>query len=140
VSLEHLNAEDKSALGDWIAPHVMTPGPWAWALGRVGARVPMYGSAHRTVDPEKAAVWLNALFEAQSLNVEGASFAITQIARLTGDRSRDLEESLRDRALEILRSSGAPDSWQHLLTHAVQMDEADKARAFGDTLPVGLAA
>ncbi|HEY2383426.1 MAG TPA: Hsp70 family protein [Terriglobia bacterium] len=140
VSLEHLSPEDKAELGDWIAPHAMTHGPWAWALGRVGARVPMYGSAHRAVDPEKAASWLDVLLQAHSQNVEGALFAITQIARLTGDRSRDLDEPLRDRALEILKRAGAPQSWQQLLLHAVQMEEADKARAFGDTLPVGLAA
>jgi hypothetical protein len=140
VSLEHLNPEDKSELGDWIAPHVTTPGPWAWAFGRLGARVPMYGSAHRTVDPERAASWLQVLFEAHARGMEGALFAIAQIARFTGDRSRDLDESLSGRALQILESSRAPESWRHLLTHIAPMDEADKARAFGDTLPVGLAA
>ena len=88
VSLEHLSPEDKSELGDWIAPHVTTPGPWAWSFGRLGAR----------------------------------------------------DESLRGRALQMLENSRAPESWRHLLTHIAPMDEADKARAFGDTLPVGLAA
>jgi molecular chaperone DnaK (HSP70) len=140
VSLEHLTPDAKAELGDWIAPHVSTPGPWAWALGRLGARVPMYGSAHRTVDPEKAASWLEVLIEAHERKVEDTLFAIAQVARLSGDRSRDLDESLRIRALAILREAGAPESWQHLLTNIVTMDEADKARAFGDTLPVGLAA
>jgi hypothetical protein len=140
VSLEHLSPEEKSELGDWIAPHVATPGPWAWAIGRLGARVPMYGSAHRTVDPDKAASWLEVLFDGQSRGVEGALFAIGQVSRFTGDRSRDLDESLRTRALETMQRAGAPDSWQRLLVDVVSMDEADKARAFGDTLPVGLAA
>jgi molecular chaperone DnaK (HSP70) len=140
VSLEHLNPEDKSELGNWIVPRVSTPGPWAWAIGRVGARVPMYGSAHRTVDPEKAASWLEVLFDAHSKGTEGALFAIGQVARFTADRSRDLDESLRSRALEILKRAGAPETWQRLLVDVVSMDEADKARAFGDTLPVGLAA
>jgi hypothetical protein len=140
VSLEHLNPDDKSALGDWIAPHVSTPGPWAWAIGRLGTRVPMYGSAHRTVDPEKVGGWLDVLFEAHQREVEGALFAIAQVTRLSGDRSRDLDESLRMRALNVLEQAGAPESWRRLLTSIVTMDEADKARAFGDTLPVGLAA
>ena len=50
AALEHLDSSEKITLGDWIAPRVTAPGPWAWALGRVGARVPLYGSAHRTVD------------------------------------------------------------------------------------------
>ena len=55
---------EKIILGDWIAPRVATPGPWAWALGRVGARVPLYGSVHKTVDPDKASEWLNLLLDA----------------------------------------------------------------------------
>jgi hypothetical protein len=140
VSLEHLSADEKSELGNWIAPRVATPGPWAWAIGRLGARVPMYGSAHRTVDPEKAASWLEVLFDAQAKGTEGALFAIGQVARFTADRSRDLDESLRARALEMMKRAGAPEAWQRLLVDLVSMDEADKARAFGDTLPVGLAA
>jgi hypothetical protein len=140
VSLEHLSPEEKSELGDWIVPHVNTPGPWAWSIGRLGARVPLYGSAHRTVPPDKAAAWLDALFAAQSQRVEGALFAISQVSRFSGDRSRDLDESLRARALQTLRSAGAPESWQQLLTTVVAMADTDKARAFGDTLPVGLAA
>ena len=140
VSLEHLSPDAKAELGDWIAPHVSTPGPWAWAIGRLGARVPMYGSAHRTVNPEKAASWLEVLFDAHQQKVEGALFAIAQVARLSGDRSRDLDESLRFRALDILRKAGAPESWRDLLANTITMDDEDKARAFGDTLPMGLAA
>jgi molecular chaperone DnaK (HSP70) len=140
VSLEHLTPDEKSELGEWITPHVCTPGPWAWAIGRLGARVPMYGSAHRTVDPEKASSWLEVLFEAHERKVDDSLFAISQVARLSGDRLRDIDESLRIRALDILRGAGAPESWQHLLTNIVAMDQADKPRAFGDTLPVGLAA
>jgi hypothetical protein len=80
------------------------------------------------------------LFDAHSKNVEGALFAIVQLARLTGDRSRDIDDSLRARALEVLRNSQAPESWQRLLTEVVTMETADQARAFGDTLPAGLAA
>jgi hypothetical protein len=140
ASLEHLTPEAKSQLGDLIAPKLYNPGPWAWAIGRLGARVPMYGSAHRTVPPEKAASWLELLFDQRCRSLEGVLFAIAQLARLSGDRSRDLEESYRARALEILRDANAPESWQHLLIKFEPMADADKARAFGDTLPVGLAA
>ena len=140
VSLEHLSVEEKIELGNWIIPRVTTPGPWAWSIGRLAARVPMYGSAHRTVPPEEAVKWLQPLFDAQSQHVEGALFAIAQLARLSGDRSRDLDESIRNRASEILLNSGAPESWRRLVIEAISMEDTDKARAFGDTLPVGLAA
>jgi DNA-K related protein len=135
-----LDPAEKITLGDWIAPRVATPGPWAWALGRVGARVPLYGSVHKTVDPGHASEWLNLLLDAHSRNVEGALFAIVQLARLTGDRSRDIDDSLRNRALDAVRSAHAPQSWQRLLLEVVTMETGDQARAFGDTLPAGLAA
>jgi len=140
ASLEHLSPNQKIVLGDWIAPRVSTPGPWAWSLGRLAARVPLYGSIHNTVDPEKAAQWLDVLLEAHSRNTEGALFAIVQLARMSGDRARDLDDTFRLRALDALRSSGAPESWQRMLLEVVTMESADQARAFGDTLPAGLAA
>jgi molecular chaperone DnaK (HSP70) len=142
AALEHLPPAEKFELGQWIGARLRdgasAGGPWAWALGRLGARVPLYGSVHKTVAPEKAAEWLGLLLDGQARNVEGALFAVVQLARLSGDRSRDLDEELRVRALAALKAAQAPSSWQRLLTDAVAMETADKARAFGDTLPVGL--
>ena len=140
AALEHVPPDEKVRLGDWITQKLQSRGPWAWALGRIGARVPLYGSVHKTVDPEKASEWLNLLFEAQAANAEGALFAIVQLARLSGDRSRDLDDGMRARALDVLRAAQAPEAWTRLLEQVVAMETADKARAFGDTLPVGLAA
>ena len=100
AALEHLDANDELLLGDGSRTSVSNPGPWAWALGRVGARVPLYGSGHKAVDPEKASEWLNLLLDAHSRNVEGALFAIVQIARLSGDRSRDLDDETACARLE----------------------------------------
>src|SRR6266850_123446 len=133
AALEHLPPEEKVTMGDWIARKPLAPGPWAWALGRLGARVPLYGSVHKTVDPEKASEWLNLLLDVKARNVEGVLFAIVQIARLTGDRSRDLLDDRRAQALDVLRSAGAPESWLRMLTEVGVMETADRARAFGDT-------
>jgi hypothetical protein len=140
AALEHLDPKEKITLGDWIAPRVTTAGPWAWALGRLGARVPLYGSIHKVVPADKASGWLDVLLEAHGRGIEGALFAIVQLSRLSGDRSRDLDDSVRNRALEAVRRAAAPDSWQRLLLEVVTMETADQARAFGDTLPAGLAA
>jgi hypothetical protein len=59
---------------------------------------------------------------------------------LTGDRTRDVDDPLRERALDAVRRAQAPQSWQSLLCEVVTMETADQARAFGDTLPAGLAA
>ena len=142
AALEHLPTAEKIELGDWIAPRLdsgATGGPWAWALGRIGARMPLYGSVHKTVDPEKASEWLQLLFDAHARSIEGALFAIVQLARLTGDRSRDIDDDLRSRAVAAVRAADAPASWERLLTDVVAMEAMDRARVFGDTLPIGLA-
>jgi hypothetical protein len=142
ASLEHLEAADKVTLGDWIADRLKTPetagGPWGWALGRLGSRVPLHGSSHKTVPAEAAAAWLDLLLEAGLPRVEGAAFAVVQIARLTGDRTRDLDEAVRTRALAALASANAPETWLRLVREVVALDTAEAARALGDTLPIGL--
>ena len=47
---------------------------------------------------------------------------------------------MRARALDVLKAAQTPEVWARMLEQVVAMETADKARAFGDTLPVGLAA
>jgi molecular chaperone DnaK (HSP70) len=142
ASLEHLDPGQKSTLGNWIAGRLKNPetaaGPWVWALGRLGARVPLYGSGHQTVAAEQAAAWLSLLLDLGLSGVDGAAFAVTQLARLTGDRSRDLDDAIRARAVGALKSAGAPEGWWRPLTEVAAIEAADEARALGDTLPIGL--
>ena len=66
ASLEHLAPLEKAELGEWMAQRLKESsagGPWAWALGRVGARVPVYGSGHKTVAPARAEAWVRLLVE-----------------------------------------------------------------------------
>ncbi len=143
AALEHLDPAQKATLGQWIVTRLQTPGqsaagPWAWALGRIGARVPVFGSGHRTVDPDLAGAWLELLLTRDFRTVDGAAFAAVQLARLTGDRTRDLDADLRARTVVALQGAGAPERWLHVVTEAVPLDDADQARALGDTLPLGL--
>jgi molecular chaperone DnaK (HSP70) len=142
AALEEISPGEKELFGRWIVERLKDPklrnGPWAWALGRLGARVPIHGSVHRTVDPERAAEWVQLLLELGLSKIEGAPFAVAQLARLTGDRARDLEAPLRLRVVEALRHQEAPERWQQMVTEVTQLEAADEARALGDTLPVGL--
>ncbi|HEY0945313.1 MAG TPA: Hsp70 family protein [Opitutaceae bacterium] len=143
ASLEHVDPREKVVFGNWIAARLKSPahpasGPWAWALGRLGARAPLYGSSHQTVPPEQAAAWLTLLLETGLRSIDGAPFAAAQLARLTGDRARDLDGALRARAVAALRDARAPERWAQLVTEVVVLEAADEARALGDTLPLGL--
>lgn len=142
AGLEHLAWQEKVEFGDWITARLRDPqlasGPWTWSLGRVGARAPLYGSIHQVVPPEKAAEWAKQLLHPSIARLEGALFALAQLARLTGDRTRDLEESGRAEVLEALQSSNSSPTWQRMVSEVVPLEAADKARALGDSLPVGL--
>ena len=139
--LEQLPVQHRSDTGRWVLgrlqrPHE-NPQTW-WALGRIGARVPLYGSAHTVVPPELAAEWLTALLALDWKTVEPAAFAAAQIARMSGDRTRDLPAELREQVAQRLATARAPASWAAMVRDAVQLDEADQRRSFGEALPPGL--
>lgn len=142
ASLEHLPAEKKAELGGWIAARLRAEaksgGPWAWSLGRLGARVPLYGSSHRVVDVETAEAWLTLLLELDLRKIDGAPFAAAQLARMTGDRMRDIDPELRARTAKALSQAKAHEAWVRMVNEVLALEAADEARALGDTLPAGL--
>jgi molecular chaperone DnaK (HSP70) len=142
AALEHLSAASKAELGAWIAARLRAKanasGPWTWALGRLGARTPLYGSIHKTLPRETATEWVRLLLEPKMVELEGALFALAQLARLTGDRARDLEEAVRVEVLNVVRKRDAAPTWEKMVAEVIVLGAADKARALGDTLPVGL--
>ncbi len=141
ASLERLPAARKVEVGGWwlarLAKKGESPQTW-WALGRLGCRVPLYGSAHNVVPHEVVADWLRQVLELNWKTVEPAAFAATLLARLSGDRERDLPEELRRQVVQKLRSVKAPDSWVRLVEQVVELEEADEKRVFGESLPPGL--
>jgi hypothetical protein len=142
ASLEHLEPIEKTEFGGWIEARLRSDeragGALTWALGRLGARVPLVGSAHKSIPIEMASAWVKLLLEPEVFKLNGAPFALAQISRLTGDRARDLDLALRDRVLDALIVSKAPPSWRRMVAEVSELAAEDKARAFGDTLPVGL--
>ena len=139
--LEQLPVAHRSDTGRWVLQRLQrpeeNPQTW-WALGRLGARVPLYGSAHTVVPPELAGEWLAALLALDWKAVEPAAFAAAQIARMSGDRARDLPPELREQVAQRLTSARAPASWAAMVREAVPLDEADQRRSFGEALPPGL--
>ncbi len=142
ASLELLPVGKKAELGAWIASRLGAPdtvgGPWAWAIGRLGARVPVHGAAHRVVSAETAEAWIAQLLALDPKKHDTAGFALALLARRTGDRVRDVDEASRTKVLAHLKAINAPESWSQLVREVVQLSAADEARALGDTLPVGL--
>jgi hypothetical protein len=142
AALEHLPPTEKIEFGSRIAASLTSNakagGPLAWALGRIGARVPLTGTTHKTVPPDVAAEWVSLLLQPEILKLDGALFALAQIARRSGDRVRDLDASLGEKVLQTLSAASAPSTWRNMVSEVIDLDAEDKARAMGDTLPVGL--
>ncbi|WP_176058378.1 Hsp70 family protein [Paraburkholderia sp. BCC1876] len=141
ASLERIPVERKIELGESVLARLQKAAEnhqsW-WAVGRIGARRPFYGSAHSVVPPEIAAQWLNAILALDWKKVDPAAFAATQIARMTGDRSRDLADDLRHVVVRRLEAANAPRAWITMVSESVELDNADEGRVFGESLPVGL--
>ncbi len=141
ASLERLPVERKRQLGESLLDRLLKTADKSlasWAIGRIGARQALYGSVHQVVPPATAESWLAALLAIDWKKVEPAAFAATQIARLTGDRSRDVSPSVREQVLARLMASNANPSWIAQVKTIVDLDRADQRRAFGESLPAGL--
>ncbi len=109
-----------------------------WALGRLGARQPFYGNSHDVVPAEVASGWVQTLLALDWKRVEPAAFAATHLARITGDRARDLPLDLREKIISRLAAIHAPAIWSSMVREHVQLDETTQQRMFGESLPPGL--
>jgi molecular chaperone DnaK (HSP70) len=142
ASLERLAPEIKESLGQALlaerpplAPHVL------WCLGRLGARMPLYGPANTVIRKEIAENWVKALLgRADSPGRESADtiFALSQLARVANDRARDLDQSLRDQVLARLAQLAAPEEILRPVREYHELESAQQVQALGDTLPIGL--
>ncbi len=142
ASFERIRSADKMQFGRWLLQRLRqgaTPELW-WALGRLGARQPLYASLHHVLTPATAQDWL-AQIEVMApdwASQEAAAFAVAQIARATGDRARDLPEVLRLQIAEQLQAAHAAPGWAAMVREVTVLDEADQRRVFGEALPPGL--
>ena len=136
-ALERLEPSKKVEAGGWLIDRLRTgdaPGV-AWALGRLGARVPVAGAAHHAVPQEVAAEWVEFLL---GVDAPEASFALAELARLSGDRARDLPEELRQRVASTLEQRRSPPEWARAVREVVSLGASDEQRVFGESLPLGL--
>ena len=140
-ALEQLEPELKAKLGGWLVErlekHGENPQTW-WTVGRLGARVPFHGSAHRVVPRHVVTQWLDKAMTFDFANAPDAAFAAALMARLSGDRERDLSEATRLRVIERLEAAKAPVSWVQMVREVSTLAAADERRLLGDSLPPGL--
>jgi molecular chaperone DnaK (HSP70) len=162
ASLERIPANYKAEIGAWLltkiaqsenpdaagtapntgnasnASNASEAGRHLWALARIGARLPFYGSAHDVVGSDIASDWLEAILALDWRRIEPAAFAAAHIARMSGDRTRDVSPVLREQIIRRLTAGNAAPNWIEMVREVVQLDEANQRRMLGDALPPGL--
>ncbi|MFZ2388820.1 MAG: Hsp70 family protein [Polaromonas sp.] len=153
ASLERIPPAYKAEIGDWLLSRVQKSARkpnkgtepdsacdslHLWALGRIGARQPFYGSTHDVVPAELAASWIDTLLALDWKRLEAAAFAAVNLARVTDDRARDLPLALREQIMARLAAIHAPTPWIAMVRQRVKLDEATERRVLGESLPPGL--
>lgn len=142
ANFERLPAEVKGQLGDLLLPNIVrgkARSQELWALGRLGARIPFHGPLDQVLPAGRASDWLDQLLASRLPAAEPLARTFIQLARLTGDRERDVAAEKRDYVAGWLRQLPQGERLADALMHpetALQSQEQDWV--FGESLPTGL--
>jgi hypothetical protein len=140
ASMERLPSKQKAELGDVLMAQLekkKAVEQALWALGRLGARVPLYGPVEDVVGKGRVEKWLERLM-AIEWKGEAAALAAAELARCSGDRARDLDEPLRRRLADKLKQQSEGSRLARLVLEPVAREAREERLAFGDALPSGL--
>ncbi len=144
ASLERLDPKVKTQLGEALLKQVRrSPAPTYgfWSLTRLGARVLLYGPLNAVLHPETVGPWIDALVGFQPGNeseMREWAFCLAQLARRSGQRALDVDESRRQTVLALLRGLTVPAAWRRMVEEVVGTEGAERAQLFGESLPIGL--
>jgi molecular chaperone DnaK (HSP70) len=139
--LERLPITKKIQIGEWLIKRLQKsnePKQTWWALGRVGARIPFYGSSHNVIPADIAGTWLTTILAEDWKKTPQTAFAATLISRRSGDRVRDIDESLRIQLIDKFKLSKTPYAWLEMVEFYKELDETEEDQFFGEALPPGL--
>ena len=143
ANLERVGAKNKGKLGDELVRRLESnkqrdEAIHFWALGRIGARAPLYGPLNAVVAPSRVQTWIDAVLAHSWPNSEKVAFPMAQLGRKTGDRSRDIDEATRLKLAERLRTEPGGERTARLVEEIVELEAREERVALGDTLPAGL--
>jgi molecular chaperone DnaK (HSP70) len=144
ASLERLDVKQKEALGTaLLKPLRRSPVPTYafWALTRLGARVLLYGPLNGVVHPHTTQHWLDAILGFVPGNDSERlawAFCLAALARRSGQRALDLDDSHRQSVLSVLRSARTPAHWAKMVEEVSELEGEEQSQLFGESLPIGL--
>jgi len=143
-SLERLDVKHKEALGAaLLKPLRRSPVPTYgfWALTRLGARALLYGPLNAVAHHQVVEGWLDAILSFEPGNDSerlGWAFCLSQLARRTGQRALDVDDSHRASVLAVLKSQRIPAHWVRMVEEVSELERDEQGQMLGDALPIGL--
>ncbi|MGM0418167.1 MAG: Hsp70 family protein [Thermodesulfobacteriota bacterium] len=139
-NFEYLHSNDKQRFGNILKnelkPEKSDPKLLS-VFGRIGAREPLYGEVDKVVIPQTAEKWLDFLLTPKWAKIKEARYAVSQIARLTGDRTRDINEEKRNEAAKFLENYKDYENLKYL-TDIIEVEQTEEKQRFGESLPAGI--
>jgi hypothetical protein len=144
AALERLDVKHKELLGQALLKTLRrSPAPpySFWAVTRLGARVLLYGPLNGVIHRETVEGWLDLLLPFQPGHASERiawTFCLTQLARRSGQRALDVNDSHRQSVLTVLRSVEAPQQWIRMVEEVAELEGEEQSQMFGESLPIGL--
>jgi hypothetical protein len=140
ANFEYLHSNDKQRLGNTLKnelkPEKSDPRLLIF-LGRIGAREPLYGDINKVISKDTAFKWIEFFMTKKWGEISEARYAVSRIARLTGDRTRDLDEEKRKIVIDFLDSYKDFDNSKYV-KEIIEMESNEEAAVFGESLPAGI--
>ncbi len=143
-SLELLDQPLRTELGDMIvdllnrAAFEPVHNAMIWALGRIGGRVPVYGLLNLVLPIGKVSEWIDVLLRTSDVSSKAVQLTVMQLSRRTGDRFRDVDDSLRNRIVQKLEQTDASQHLLKLISEGGSLDSEEAGMILGESLPAGL--
>jgi len=108
----------------------------------MGARELLYGSVDRVVPAKEVVAWIKTLLSRNWRNPRPIGAAIAQLARKTGDRTRDLDHVDIEPVMAWMRKDSRQESLLtqqiRYVTEVVPLAKKEQNNIFGESLPAGI--
>lgn len=142
AGLERLAVEVKEKLGKQLLNKFRKGNPSAkeiWSLSRLGARIPFHGPLDRVISAQEVSSWITTILEKDMKPTDALAHALTQLARNTGDRERDLNQTDKDKLFSWLDKMPNGNTFKDLINNPESaMSQKEQDWIFGESLPPGL--
>jgi molecular chaperone DnaK (HSP70) len=109
-----------------------------WSVGRIGARVPIYGPLNTVLPTTEAETWIESIIDVADVSNSVTQVALMQLSRKTNDRFRDISDDVRAAIVNEMESAGAPDHFVTLVREGGDLESDEAGLVFGESLPTGL--